>query len=91
MTFVNQNGKWVGTATVSGPFSIHMVNEGYYISVAVSTQSQSGYAEVFSFRPEQPVIDDDYFGYVFPKSVKVECFGRVLRNNPPVCTLTVKE
>lgn len=90
VTFSKKNDKWVGTVAVSGPFNIHMANEGYYVGVAVSTQSEpTEFAEVFSFKPTQPVIDDDYNGYVFPKTVKVECFGRVLGENPPTCTITV--
>ena len=88
MTFeLNEKGCWEGTETVSGNFNLHMEKEfNSAVNVLVATGGATKFAPCAVFREPAYVVDADFTGEVFDKTIKVECLAK--GDVAPVATIT---
>lgn len=83
LSFTEENGKWVATATVNGPFNLHIERaEAGAIELHQRTTNDGNYAPCVGV-PERllykadKVIDYDFGQMVYPKSVRIVSYKAV--------------
>ena len=82
LTFAKKGDKYEAVAAVSGSFNIHIEGGGDLISVYQRTAGTK-YCMVREACKTGDCYDNDFFGEVYPKDIKVVC-----EDNPQVAILT---